>query len=59
MAGSSKTASNREHAFLYTGGQMFDLDPHWGPSWAEGTLKIGDWYLGTKKLPADTPTSTP
>lgn len=35
---------------------MFDLDTHWGPSWAKGTLKIGDWYLGTKKLPplADT-----
>jgi len=30
---------------------LFDLDPHWGPSWSEGTLKIGDWYLGTKKLP--------
>jgi aminocarboxymuconate-semialdehyde decarboxylase len=30
---------------------MFDLDPHWGPSWAKGTLKVGDWYLGTKKLP--------
>jgi aminocarboxymuconate-semialdehyde decarboxylase len=30
---------------------MFDLDPHWGPSWAQGTLKVGDWYLGTKRLP--------
>jgi aminocarboxymuconate-semialdehyde decarboxylase len=29
---------------------MFDLDPHWGPSW-EGTLKVGDWFLGTKRLP--------
>jgi aminocarboxymuconate-semialdehyde decarboxylase len=29
---------------------MMDLDPHWGPSWV-GTLKVGDWYLGTKKLP--------
>jgi aminocarboxymuconate-semialdehyde decarboxylase len=30
---------------------MFDLDPHWGPSWSKGTLKVGDWYLGTKRLP--------
>jgi aminocarboxymuconate-semialdehyde decarboxylase len=30
---------------------MLDLDPHWGPSWTSGTLKIGDWYLGTTKLP--------
>jgi aminocarboxymuconate-semialdehyde decarboxylase len=30
---------------------MMDLDPHWGPSWVNGTLKIGEWSLGTKKLP--------
>jgi aminocarboxymuconate-semialdehyde decarboxylase len=30
---------------------MMDLHPHWGPSWVDGTLKIGDWRLGTKKLP--------
>ena len=31
--------------------EMMDLDPHWGPSWVDGTLKIGDWSLGTKKMP--------
>jgi aminocarboxymuconate-semialdehyde decarboxylase len=30
---------------------MMDLDPHWGPSWVNGTLKIGDWSLGTRKVP--------
>lgn len=30
---------------------MFNLDPHWGPRWTNGTLNVGDWYLGTKKLP--------
>jgi aminocarboxymuconate-semialdehyde decarboxylase len=28
-----------------------DLHPHWGPTWTGSTLKIGDWHLGTKKLP--------
>src|SRR5271154_6581967 len=30
---------------------MMNLDPHWGPAWRNGTLNVGDWYLGTKKLP--------
>ena len=30
---------------------MMNLDPHWGPAWKNGTLNVGDWYLGTKKLP--------
>ena len=41
------------HAHQLTRGMM-DLDPHWGPSWdvERGTLRVGQWYLGTKKLPA-------
>lgn len=27
---------------------MFNQDPHWGPFWDNGTLRIGDWVLGTK-----------
>jgi aminocarboxymuconate-semialdehyde decarboxylase len=30
---------------------MMNLDPQWGPGWDSGTLRVGDWYLGTKKLP--------
>jgi aminocarboxymuconate-semialdehyde decarboxylase len=36
---------------------MMNLDPHWGPAWEKGTLRVGDWYLGTKKLPDLTKTS--
>jgi aminocarboxymuconate-semialdehyde decarboxylase len=28
--------------------EMFDQDPHWGPFWENGTMRIGDWSLGTK-----------
>lgn len=38
------------HGHHFTPGMM-DLHPHWGPSWTNGTLKVGDWYLGTKKAP--------
>jgi aminocarboxymuconate-semialdehyde decarboxylase len=32
---------------------MMNLDPYWGPEWSTktGGLRVGDWYLGTKKLP--------
>jgi aminocarboxymuconate-semialdehyde decarboxylase len=29
--------------------EMFNQDPHWGPFWENGTLRIGDWVLGTKR----------
>jgi aminocarboxymuconate-semialdehyde decarboxylase len=28
---------------------FFDHHPHWGPKWENGTMKIGNWYLGAKK----------
>src|SRR2546427_13060977 len=28
---------------------MFGNHPHWGPTWENGTMKIGNWHLGTKK----------
>lgn len=40
------------HGHQLTRGMM-DLDPEWGPSWDKerGTLRVGKWYLGTKRLP--------
>jgi aminocarboxymuconate-semialdehyde decarboxylase len=29
--------------------EMFNQHPHWGPFWDRGTLRIGDWSLGTKR----------
>jgi aminocarboxymuconate-semialdehyde decarboxylase len=29
--------------------EMFNQDPHWGPFWDAGTLRIGDWSLGTTR----------
>ncbi|WP_026310888.1 amidohydrolase family protein [Parafrankia elaeagni] len=31
--------------------EMFDQHEHWGPFWDDGTLRIGDWKLGTKRYP--------
>src|SRR5271155_1665115 len=28
---------------------MFKKHDHWGPFWENGTLRIGDWVLGTKR----------
>ncbi|WP_326731690.1 amidohydrolase family protein [Streptomyces phaeochromogenes] len=28
--------------------EMFNQHPHWGPFWDQGTLRVGDWSLGTK-----------
>jgi aminocarboxymuconate-semialdehyde decarboxylase len=36
------------HCHTITPG-MFDRHPHWGPWWENGTMKIGNWYLGAKK----------
>lgn len=33
---------------------MFNQDDHWGPFWDQGTLRIGDWRLGTKRDAAPT-----
>ena len=30
---------------------MFDLDPHWGPSWVGQQLKVGNWMMRHKKFP--------
>jgi len=40
------------HGHQLTRGMM-DLDPHWGPSWdrERGSLRVGKWWLGTKRLP--------
>ena len=42
------------HAHQLTYG-MFDLDPFWGPSWTNNTLKVGDWSLGNKNPNAPHP----
>ena len=31
---------------------MFDRDPHWGPTWTGLNLKIGDYILRNRKMPA-------
>ena len=31
---------------------MFDQDPHWGPTWEGLNLKIGDYLLRNRKMPA-------
>ncbi|MBZ4521793.1 amidohydrolase family protein [Mycobacterium avium] len=31
--------------------EMFNQDEHWGPFWHDGTLRIGDWVLGSKVYP--------
>ena len=31
---------------------MFDRDPHWGPTWVGNNLKIGDYVLRNRKMPA-------
>jgi aminocarboxymuconate-semialdehyde decarboxylase len=31
---------------------MFDCDPHWGPTWSGIDLKIGDYFLRNRKMPA-------
>ncbi|MDQ1695785.1 MAG: hypothetical protein QOJ03_1138 [Frankiaceae bacterium] len=28
---------------------MFNQDEHWGPFWEDGSLRIGDWKLGSKR----------
>src|SRR6266571_7197142 len=34
--------------------EMFNQHPHWGPFWDQGTLRIGDWILGTTRPEAPT-----
>ncbi|WP_432198188.1 amidohydrolase family protein [Streptomyces sp. bgisy027] len=34
--------------------EMFNKHPHWGPFWENGTLRIGDWTLGTTNPEAPT-----
>lgn len=31
--------------------EMFNQHEHWGPFWDNGTLRIGDWRLGSKVYP--------
>ena len=38
------------HAHHITPG-MLNFDPKWGPSFEGGTLKIGEFYVGSKKIP--------
>lgn len=35
------------HAHQLTAG-MFEQHEHWGPYWEGGSLRIGDWHLGSK-----------
>ena len=32
---------------------MYNQHPHWGPFFEQGTLRVGDWRLGTKRESAD------